>query len=313
MSVLSKIASTSAGCGGGSANTGQLGCKLGFGYAVHAIPLVKGTLIPATTDLDLDFMNVLVQAGKALPLTNAFSSEVSVAEDQLETSPLGVEALTLLGLHKYSITFKEGEYFYKELAKLRSFGNLDFILGDTKGNWLMAKNSNGDFKGFSAGQVNVMDVPATATEVRKRTLTFQLIDRNETDLNYDIFLASSLFPISDVQGVNGVNLSFEDANGAVPPSDADTTLKVKAVLASDNHTGIEGLAVGDFAYTQAGATVVPSGVVDDGDGYYTLTVAAIATSEVLTLQNYDGGVNKNVVISNDILYRSNVLTETVVA
>jgi hypothetical protein len=314
MAVLNTINGTSDGCGGGAANTGELGCEIEFGLVIHGIGLNSGTIIPAAQDVDIDYINTLIQAGTAVPLMNAFSSEPTFADDTVETSPLGVEALTLEGLPKFMLTMKKGQEYYKELAKLTGFGNIEWILGDVNGNWKMAKTSAGDFKGFACGQVNAMiTTPATATETEKKSLTFQLTDRNEYDSNYDVFLASTLFPISDVKGINGVNLTFADASGAVPPADTDTTLKVKAVFASDNFTVIEGLVVGDFLYQVDGSTVVPSGVVDDGDGFYTLTVAAIATSEVLTVQNYDGSVNKNVVITSaGVLLRSNVLSAIVV-
>ena len=314
MAVLNTIATTSDGCGGGAANTGELGCEIEFGLVIHGIGLNTGTIIPAATDVTIDYINGLIQSGLAVPLMNAFSSEPTFADDTVETSPLGVEALTLEGLPKFMLTMKKGQEYYKEVSKLTGFGNIEWILGDVNGNWKIGKNSAGDFKGFSCGQVNAMiTTPATATETEKKSITFQLTDRNEYDTNYDVFLASTLFPISDVKGINGVNLSFADVNGAVPPADTDTTLKVKAVFAADNYTGVEGLATdgSDFLYTVDGATT-STAVVDDGDGYYTLTVAAITAAEVLTLQNYDSVVNKNVVITDaDILLRSNVLTAIV--
>lgn len=311
MGVLSTIASTSPGCGGSDVNTGKLGCQLGFGYMQHAIALKKGTVIPASTDLTLAYINGLIQAGTAVPLTNGYSSEPTIADDTMETSPLGIETLTLQGLHKYSLTFKEGEYFNKQISKLESFGNFDFILGDVNGNWLFAKNSAGDYKGFSAGQVTVKDVPATSSEARKKTVSFQLTNRVEMDTNYEIVLSELAFPISEVTGVNGVNLSFADVNGAVVPSNSDTTLKVKAVFAADNKTGIEGLTASNFAYSVDSSSETPT-LVDDGNGYYTLTVVALSTSGVLSLQLYDGSENKNVVILSDVLYRSNDLSATVV-
>ena len=315
MAVLNTIATTSAGCGGGTANTGELGCDIDFGLVIHGIGLTSGTIIPASQDVDIDYINVLIQAGKAVPLMNAFSSEPTIADDTSETSPLGVDALTLKGLPKFMLTMKKGQEYYKEISKLTGFGNIEWILGDVNGSWKMAKNSDGDFKGFSAGQTNAMvTTPATATETEKKSVTFQLTDRNEYDTMYDVFLSSTLFPISDVKGINGVNLTFADASGAVPPADTDTTLKVKAVFAADNYTGVEGLIVGDFLYTVNGATVVPSGVVDDGDGFYTFTVAAVSASDALLLQNYDSSVNKNVVITTaDVLLRSNILSATVSA
>lgn len=310
MAILSTIASKSAGCGGSAVNTGQLGCKLGFGYAVHAIGLRRGTTIPAGTDFDLAYINGLIQDGKAVPLINAFSSEPTISDDTLETSPLGIESVTLQGLPKYSLTFKEGEYFYKELSKLTGFGNLDFVIGDVSGNWLMATDNDGNYKGFKAGQVNALiTTPATEAVTQKKTITFQLIDRIEIDTRHSIVLASTAFPITDVSGVNGVVLSFEDANGAVVPAALDTTLKVKAVLAADNFTGIEGLLATNFKYTVDGVEETPT-LVDDGDGYYTLTVSTLAAS-ALALVTWDSSVVKNITLLSDVPYRSNILAATV--
>ena len=315
MAVLSTIATTSAGCGGSSANTGELGCEIEFGLVIHGIGLTTGTIIPKDVDLDIDYINVLIQSGKAVPLMNAFSSEPTFSDDTMETSPLGVEALTLPGLSKFMLTMKKGQEYYKEMSKLTGFGNIEWILGDVNGSWKMAKTSNGDFKGFSAGQVNAMiTTPATASETEKKSVTFQLTDRREYDLLNDVFLASTLFPISDVKGVNGVNLSFADSNGAVPPADADTTLKVKAVFASDNFSAIEGLLISDFLLTVGGSTVTPSGIVDDGDGFYTFTIAALTAADALQLQNYDSSVNKGVVITAaGVLLRSEILAAIVTA
>lgn len=313
MAVINTITDQSNGCDGSSINTGQLGCDVPFGLVIHGIGVKKSFSIPEGTDVDLDYINALVQAGEAIPVMNAFSSEPEIADDTFETSPLGVEALTLRGLPKYMLTMKEGQYYYKEMAKLTGFGNLNWILGDVKGAWKFAVNSDGSLTGFTAGQTTaMMTVPATASETEKKSVVFQLTDRNQIDSSYLVVLASSLFPISDVKGVNGVNFTFEDANGLVPPADGETTLKVKAVLSNGNSGGIEGMEVADFLYVNNGATIVVTGVVDDGNGFYTLTVPALSSSDIISLETFDGSVNKNVIILGDNLYRSNVLTATVV-
>jgi hypothetical protein len=311
MAVISTIASTSQGCGGDAVNTGELGCDIEFGLVIHALAFVKGFSIPADTDLTQDYIDTEVQAGNIIPLMDAFSSEPTIADDTLETSPLGVEALTLKGLPKYMLTMKKGQYYYKQMAKLTSFGNLNYVLGDVNGNWKFALLGDGSYGGFTAGQtLSAITVPATATETEKKSFTFQLTDRNQIDVMYSVVLAANAFPISEVTGVNGVELSFADANGAVPPADTDTTLKVHALLAADRHTGMEGYTDPNFLYTVDGATVAAT-VVDDGDGYYTLTVAAIASAELLTLRLYDSSVNKDVVVVSNVLSRSNILTATV--
>jgi hypothetical protein len=311
MAVISTIASISAGCGGSQINTGELGCDIEFGLVIHALAFTKGFSIPAITDVNLDYMNTQVQAGNVVPLMDAFSSEPTFAEDTLETSPLGVEALTLKGLPKYMLTMKKGQYYYKEMAKATGFGNLTYVLGDVNGNWKFARMSDGSYGGFSSGQtIAMMTTPATATETEKKSITFQLTDRNEIDTNYDVILAANLFPISQVTGVNAVTLSYADSNGAAPIAIGDTEVKVKAVFAGDGITGVEGLAATDLLYSVDAVAEVPS-LVEDGNGFYTLTVVTLAASTV-SLRLYDGSESVDVVIVSDVLLRSNTLSDVLV-
>jgi len=306
------VASTILGlgnCGTNDINSGELGCNIEFGPAIHAIPLKTGTVIPLTEDLDLDFFNRLTQSDLAIPLMNAFDSETTVSDDTLETSPFGIEALLVDGLPKYSLTMKKSQEYYKQISKITGFGNYEFILGDSNGNWKFALTATNDLKGFRAGQVIAMiTTPATPTETEKKTVTFQLTDRIEIDLKHDVILASNLFPITDVRGTNGVTLSYADANGPVPPAVLDVTLKVKAFFTNGLDTGIEGLIENDFLYTVDGTPETPA-VVDDGDGFYTLTIQALAASTIV-LKNYDVIASKDVALTSaGVLLRSNVLTD----
>tara|TARA_R110000744_G_scaffold136212_1_gene245992 strand:- start:1704 stop:2630 length:927 start_codon:yes stop_codon:yes gene_type:complete len=307
MAVINTIASKSAGCGGAAINTGELGCDISFGLVIHALGLSKGVVIAKDTELTLAVIEDLVQKGSVIPLMDAFSSEPTMSEDTLETSPLGVEALTLKGLPKYSLTMKKGQSYYKEMAKLTGFGNINYILGDVNGNWKFAVTSSGDFTGFTAGQtLAAITTPATATETEKKTFTFQLTDRKQIDSTYAVIEAANAFPISEVSGVNGIEFSFEDANGAVVPASGDVALKVKAVLSSDRITKIEGLVLADFS-TSAGTI---SAIVDDGNGFYTLTVDAL-TAGLLTVTTKDSTLGVSVIKNSSVLYRSNLLSATV--
>lgn len=310
MAVINTIASKSSGCAGENINTGDLGCDIEFGLVIHALGFKDGVTIPSSTDLTQDYINKLIQNGKVIPLMDAFSSEPTMSDDTLETSPLGVEALTLKGLPKYSLTMKKGQYYYKEMSKLTGFGNINWVLGDVNGNWKFAVNSDGSFGGFTTGQtIASMTIPATATETEKKTFTFQLTDRTQIDLSYAVILAANLFPISDISGVNGVDISFEDANGAVVPAIGDTTLKVKAVLAADKVTGIEGLLATDLKYTVDGSEEVPS-LVDDGNGFYTLTVTLLAASTI-ALTTWDSTEGVAAIVQENEIYKSNLLTDTI--
>lgn len=307
MAVINTIASKSAGCGGEAINTGDLGCDISFGLVIHALGFAKGTVIAKNTELTLSVIEALVQKGEVIPIMDAFSSEPTMSEDTLETSPLGVEALTLKGLPKYSLTMKKGQQYYKEMAKLTGFGNINYVLGDVNGNWKFAVDGNGDFTGFTAGQtLAAITTPATATETEKKTFTFQLTDRTQIDSTYAVVEAANAFPISNVTGVNGVEFSFADANGAVVPASGDVTLKVKAVLSSDRITDIEGLVLADFN-TSAGTI---SAISDDGNGFYTLTVSALSTG-LLTVRTKDSTLGTDVIANSNVLFKSNLLSATV--
>ena len=307
MAVINTIASKSAGCGGEAINTGDLGCDISFGLVIHALGFAKGTVISKDVELTLALIEALVQKGEVIPIMDAFSSEPTMSEDTLETSPLGVEALTLKGLPKYSLTMKKGQQYYKEMAKLTGFGNINYVLGDVNGNWKFAVDGNGDFTGFTAGQtLAAITTPATATETEKKTFTFQLTDRTQIDSTYAVVEAANAFPISNVTGVNGVEFSFADANGAVVPASGDVTLKVKAVLSSDRITDIEGLVLADFN-TSAGTI---SAISDDGNGFYTLTVSALSTG-LLTVKTKDSTLGTDVIANSNVLFKSNLLSATV--
>ncbi|WP_340156247.1 hypothetical protein [uncultured Winogradskyella sp.] len=307
MTVISTIAGKSAAQGGGNINTGDQGFDISFGLVVHALAISKGVVIPKETELTLDVIQEMVQKGQITPFMDAFSSEPTMSDDVLETSPLGVEALALKGLPKYSLTMKKGQNYYKEMEKITGFGNRNFILGDVDGNWKFAVTPDGDFTGFTTGQALAsMTTPATATETEKKTFTFQFTDRLQCDSSYAVIEGANAFPISQVSGVNGLILSFEDANGVVVPAVGDTTLKIKAVLQSDRVTGVEGLSGSNFL-SSAGAITA---ITDDGDNFHTLTVTALIAGTV-NLKTFDATLNVDVTDLAGVLLRSNVLTETI--
>jgi len=311
MAAISNIANKVNGCAGGSASTGKLGCNIEFSTPTHLIGLSAGLVIPAATEFNQAYINGLIQSGDAIPLIGADVFEDLSGEDTMFTASSGVEKLNLKGLPKYKLTFYEGHHYYKELAKLEGFKNLDFLIGDSEGNWKLVKLSDGDYKGFQTGQVTPEMTKARVQggDPESKSIIVQFLSRREWDEDYDILLRDNLEnDPEDFQGVNAVTLAFD-----VIPSDADTTLVVSTLLDSDMNTVVEGLDVDDFLYTVDGATVVPSGIAE-ADGVYTLTVAAIATAEVLTVQLYDSSANKNIIIeTSGATFRSNILTATVIA
>jgi len=310
MAAISAIANKTNSCSGTSVKTGKLGCNLEFGTPRHLIKFKPGLVIPAATVFNQAYINGLVQEGKAVPLVGADAFEPLSSEDSMFTYNSGVEVQNLDGLPKYKLTYREDHQFYRELAKIKGFKNADFAIGDHKGNWKLAVDANGDYKGFSAGMVNPdMVVDRTdGGDPESKSLQVQFINRKEWDTDYVILDRANLEnDPEDFQGVNGVILTFD-----VVPTAAATELVVKAVLESDGTTPVEGLDESDFLYTVAGATEVLT-TPAEADGVYTFTVTALVITETLIIQNYDSSANKNIIIeASGETYSSNILTADVV-
>lgn len=307
--ILSTIADKKANCGGAAANTGKLGCPIEFGTPLHALGLIAGTVIPAGTEFNKLYIQGLIQSGVAIPLIGADSFEDMSAEDSVNTNSAGVKRVTLKGLPEYKLTYQQSNSFYKELAKLKSFKSLDFLIVDNEGNWKMVKNSDGDYVGFKAGQVNPMQTKdrVQGGDPESKSLTIQFLNREDWDMKFVIISRANLdFDADEITGINGVNLTFDQL-----PANLGTTLKVAAKLSADNNTLVTGLLVANFLVKVNGATVTPSLLVY-ANGVYTLTIAALATAQVVVVDLYDSTLNKDVILSGNVLYRSESLTATVI-
>lgn len=313
MSTLASIADKKSACGGAEANTGRLGCPVEFKTPKHLIGMKKGTVIPKETEWTVDYINLQTQAGLYIPLTEAEDFERLSSDDTMNANTSGVERLGLKGLPKYKLTFEEGNEFYRELSKLTSYKALDFAIGDEDGNWKLAKRTDGDYEGLSAGQVLAELTMEKETNglAESKALIVQFLDRDQWDNGYKLFGASELgWKPRDIQGVNGVTLSYE----AIPAA-TDTVLVVNAVLNADMISPVEGLVLADFLVMVNGATVVPTLVEESATipGQYSITVVAISLNDVVVTDLFDSTLNLHNIISNGVLYRSDSISETAVA
>jgi len=310
MSILSTIMDKKA-CGGSEVgiNTGKLGCLQLFGQPTHLVAIKKGFIIPAETDFTLAYVEDLVQRGIMIPLTDASTFEDVSADDTYTTDSAGVKRLDLQGLPEYKMTFEEGNEFYRELSKIRSYKTYDFAIIDDENNWMLAKTSAGDYKGFTAGHVTPsrrMNKVKGGTSESKSVLV-QFTDRIQFDTNYGIMHAEYIeFTAQEIPAVNGVALSFVE----IPT--AGTTIKVKAVLRSDMFSVVEGLLVPNFLVTVAGATKVISAIAETTPGEYTLTVPAMTVGQMVVVDLYDSAKNVHVTVSESVLYRSEPVGEAVI-
>ena len=309
MSTLAEIADKNPNCGSAAADTGTLGCQTEFGTPLHAIAMRKGTVIPAGTIFDKVYIDTQIQLGVFIPLMEADSFEETSSEDTMNTNSRGVDRFSVKGLPKYNLMFQSGHEFYKQIAKLTSFKSLDFMFGDDSGNWKLAVNSNGDFKGFSVGQVVAM---MTKTKVQggdpeSKTVSVQMLDRDEWDKNYAILERSTLtFSPSDIDGINGVEIALPAITGVA------TTAVFTVVLAADRTTPVTGLVKADFLMTKDGVDAAPATIVEGVDGKYTATFTAIGVGKKVVVSTYDATALTTAIITDGVLFRgtSNTITTT---
>lgn len=307
---LATIADKKISCGGGTlADTGKIGCTITWGTPLHAIGITKGLVIPKETTFDKAYIDSQTQLGKFIPLIGAETFENNSSEDTVKTNSRGVERLDVLGLPKYTFKFEEGHAFYKELSKMTSFKSLDYIFADEEGNWRMAVDSNGDYKGFTSGQTIAL---MTSTNVQggdpeAKKLSIQLTDRTQWDRNYSFALREQLtFSPEEVDGVNGARIDFD----AIPAA-AATTIVFTVLLAADGLTPVEGLVSADFRYTVDGVTTAMT-VVENSPGNYTGTVPAVSAGQVLGIETFDGVTLTTAILKEGVLYRGAIATVTVI-
>ena len=280
-------------CGGGDTpNTGKLGCLSLFGEPTHLLGVTKGYKFAGSSVFDLALLTPLIKQGIVTPLIDASSFEDASAEDSYSTNSKGVKRLNLKGLPEYKLMFEEGHEFYRELDRLRGFKGLDFIIGDDEGNWMVVKNSDGTYGGFTAGHVTpeLTKRKVAGGDAEMKSLLIQFLNRLQWDRNYGILHQDGLdFAPTDVPAINGAHLEFSTV-----PADTDVTLEITAHLNSDHVSLITGLLVGNFYAKVNGETVVISLVTELTPGDYVLTIPAIATNDILEVGLWDSTLNVEV-------------------
>jgi len=310
MSTISQIANKKNTSGGAKADLGQLGNNLDFGTPLHLIRMTKGTVIPASTVFNKSYIDGQTKAGIFSPIIGADDFAESSSDDSFNTNTKGVNRLSVEGLPNYEFIYQQGNEFYRQLSKLKSFKESDWMIGDENGNWKLAANSNGDYVGLTAGQVlpKMTKMKVQGGDPESKTLVIQFLDRKQFDENYAIIERNNLdFDPEDLEVVNPVNVSITTV-----PSNTDTTLNVSALLAADNNTGVTGLLAADWQ-VKVNGSVVSNTLVESGSGAYVLTISALATADVVTVELISTTADTSIVLSGDVLYRSNSTTATVIA
>lgn len=310
MSTLAEIADKNVDCGDVAADTGLLGCQIEFGTPLHALGVRKGFIIPKATVFDKVYIDTQVQIGNFTPMISADSFEETSSEDSMNTNSRGVDRLSVLGLPKYNFTYQQGHEFYKQIAKLTSFKKLDFIFGDDEGNWKLAVNNEGDFTGFSAGQVlaKMTKTKIQGGDPESKTVVIQMLNREQWDKNYAILGRSLLdFSPEELGGANPVEIKV------APLTAAGTSLSFTAVLASDRNTPVSGLTAADFMIMSNGVKIVPTSIIEGNDGEYVAVIPVQAAGKKIEVMTFDSNTNTVRILSEGVIYSgvSNIVTVTI--
>ncbi len=298
-------------CGSGDVlGTGNLGCAPFFKKVVSAWLLPQGTEFDDAETLNLTYVQQLQAEGKIIVLNGIQAFTDNTGDDVTEELEGGTEVYIRGAKYKFAMDFINGLAFHAALHSLSSYNSYDVVLVDREGNMFGTTSNTGKLKGFTVGMLQASKLKfGDDTTQQREQIMMQLLNRNEVDKNYIYIDNGQLedgFDPTAVDGINEVVLSYRAA-----PANTDTTLQIKAVRKQDGKP-VEGLVFGDFRFIENGTTSNPTGATEPTPGNYDLTVAALATNDVITLELYDTGNNNVVLNKTNVLYKSNTLAATVV-
>ncbi len=309
MALLSTILNL-VQCGLGAVlGTGTKGCKPFFKKVTAMWLTPQGFKYDGTQVLDETYINLLQAEGNLIVLKGIRTFTDNSEDDVIETLEDGTKQVARLGLYEFAMQFINGLYFHAALHSINSFGEYDVTLIDRDGNILGTQASDGSFKGFTVGMLQASKFMfATDSVGEKEGFTLQLLNRPEFDTRYVFIDVDSLdFNPNMVDGINEIDLAYGTA-----PADAETNLQIVATRRQDGKA-FSGATYVDFLLTVDGVTGNPTAGDDTAvAGTYELTVAAIATNEVLVIDLHDNSANNNVISLGGSLYKSDTAAATVV-
>ena len=287
--------------------TGTKGCMQKIKKATSFWFVPAGFEFDGTQTLDKTYIQLLQAQGNLIILKGIKSFTPETADDVTETLPDGTEQVVTLGKYKFASTFINGMAFHAALHSLNSFGKYDVLFVDGDGNIFGSTGESGTLKGFSVGMLQGAPLMFPSdSEGQKEGIGFQLTERAEMDRDYGYVQQAQLgtyYPNKE-DGINEVVLSFNAV-----PADAGTTIVIDAKNKQNGQAWTGGLT-GDFLIQRDGVT--ESQTVVEASGTYTFTVAALSANEVITVQLYDSSNSRAVILKDVDLYKSAVVTSTVV-
>lgn len=252
-----------------------------------------------------DELSRLILAEKLIIVPQVETTSEIGNEDNEDASDSGIEQTTQEGLYKWDILFKNGMYFNRAMkTTLEGYKRWNHIWVTKDGLW-GTKTTTGGLTGFTTGQIKTKKlVLGTSTTSQMEGQTIQYINRDELDVDFAFIPNKTAYK---TKGVTEVLLSYVNA-----PSNSDTTLTVKAVLAQNQSEPFTGIDYTKFLHTENAVASNPTAGDDSATtGTFLLTVAALATNDETTLR-LGSGSSKVITGADGDYYRSNLLEATVV-
>lgn len=294
-----------ANSSGGFAYTGTDHCPVNISNVRVLAFVKKGETfgkLDSPTAIDLDYIQALQVAKKAVVLNGIFEFTQAVIEDSLKENPdTGASTVTRKNPYDFTVMFEnKGMFLDNELRKIEAYGYWDVLMFDDKGTLLYTTKVDGTLKGFATGMVAVGQYQTgKGNESAKSTVRFQLTSPEEMSNRKAWVISSELgFDAkTELDGVNYLNVSI------TAPSDGDTSVAFTIkdatkgvptdVFVTANILGkIDGV-------TNAGA------VASTGNGGYTKTMT-VATGDVVE-------ISVPIAVIAGKVFESNVATSTTTA
>jgi len=284
--------------------TGRRGCSFDFKSAAVAVFLVKGTRILTTETPNLAYFRGLAKKGKAVICNGIVNFENETPDNDMGTrSNSGEMYLMLKHPYKWKLMFDSGINYAKALMQLESNRAYDIILFDSKGDMLLAKNSDGSARGLDLGLLSTgAYIMGNDNSI---SLTVQ-VNREDFDRNVSYIESKNLdFQNRDLEGFDDVIFEF------APVAVGATKLILSAKLNDGSHFA-EGLLNTNVRVKKNGTVLTisaPNFVANEADKTYEITVPATVLAETYSAETYDSTDNTRVVLSPlGYMSKSNVAT-----
>lgn len=232
-------------------------------YFRSFITTLEGFKATAVQAVDKAFWQAAIKAGYAERIylwPDLFNNTPEPEETVYQTTPLG-KRFVRDGKYEFLFNFSESICFHKALLTHRATSGR-IILIDTADNLIGMEDSEGFFRGLKIGMLNPENmVFNTGEEVAMSPVRVQL--KNSTEFNGSGAMIDASAFINELYPLT-------DAKVEVLSADADEIL-AKVSIECDG-TEIVGLGEEDFLLTDAaGDPLEITGLVDNGDGTYSLT------------------------------------------